>query len=100
MSKGITQRQWLNIVIIILSGLILVFMLLGRFMDQAVDESNARASTRVAAQKQIAQQLLQLRMIDFGFQRIILIQSEWHVEPKSSLSKKPLKNSLPGGRKS
>ncbi len=87
MSKGITQSQWLNIVIIVISGLILAFMLIGRFMNQAVDESHIEQST---------QQSLRLTRIDFGGQQIILQPLEkssqpalkWSVKPVSSLSAK------------
>lgn len=33
------QKQWLNIVIIVISALILMFMLIGRFMNRAVEEA-------------------------------------------------------------
>jgi len=38
------QRQWLNVIIIVISALILLFMLIGRFMSKAVDEAEQKAS--------------------------------------------------------
>jgi len=38
------QKQWLNIVIIVISAMILVFMLIGRFMNRAVEDADRRAS--------------------------------------------------------
>ncbi len=99
MSKGITQSQWLNIVIMVISGLILAFMLLGRFMNRAVDEFDDRESgAKIISSQLINQQLLQLNRIDFGTLRMTLDQprqslqpiSKWSVAPMNSLSAKEI----------
>jgi len=81
------QQQWLNLIIITISGLILAFVLLGRFLDpdkNKIEEVSAP---------------MELRLIDFGAQRLVYnpqgMTSEqpdsWTVYPESSLSKNEIK---------
>lgn len=99
MNKGMTQSQWLNIVIIIISALILAFTLIGRFMDRAVDDSDARQIVAEDSRHQISEPTMQLTSIDFGTLRIFLKPQEAHsklaligsVEPKGALTEKQIK---------
>ncbi len=93
MSKGLKQKQWLNIIIIVISGLILAFTLIGRFMNSAVDEYEVREKARnlAAEEEQITRQSLQLKTIDFGFLRITnkantAANPEWVAEPRELIS--------------
>lgn len=78
MAKGITERQWLNLVIIIISALILAFMLLGRFLNVAVDRSDEREIKRLEQPPLITFEKPQLVMIDFGLKKVVLnAENQW-----------------------
>ena len=74
MPKYSLQNSWLNIVIITISGLVLAFTLLGRFMDSA---------TQLPASPPESNQQLKVNIIgiDFGSQKIRYQAMQWQVEP-------------------
>ncbi len=86
MAKGITERQWLNLVIIIISALILAFMLLGRFLNVAVDQSSEREQQRLEYPPLIIEEKphkLKLTMIDFGlYEAFLNSEDQWVEENK------------------
>lgn len=98
MSKVIRQKQSLNLVIIIISALVLAFMLIGRFMERSVEQSNARDESRLKSDQQYAAmnnfESIQLNEIDFGLQSIRFRSlekakktvMEWQVLPELSMS--------------
>jgi len=94
-----TQSQWLNIVIIVISALVLGFTLIGRFVDHAVDKSDARQIIAADGGQQISAPALQLTSIDFGTLQIFLKRQEAHsrfaligsVEPTGVLTKQQIK---------
>lgn len=102
MSKGISQSQWLNIVIIIISALVLAFTLIGRIMDNAVDETNARQIAATNDSRQVGVPVMQLSSVDFGTLRITSKQQKnrqklvliWSTEPKGVLTQKQIKTLL------
>jgi len=70
MTKATKQQTWLNIIIIVLSGLILAFTLLGRFMSTEEQKLTANELNGAASQFQIVS-------IDFGSIQIRKIDSKW-----------------------
>ena len=83
MSKGLTQRQWLNMVIIIISALILAFMLIGQVMNKSVDKVAGNV------EQTPFRQIMSLREIDFGSQKLVLqtkSATSWTVIPNNSLT--------------
>ncbi|MBV1910976.1 MAG: hypothetical protein KUG78_16875 [Kangiellaceae bacterium] len=79
MSKGINQKSWLNIVIIVVSGLILAFTLLGRFMDRSTLPTDR--PTQVGQEKGY-----QIARLDFGAFRLIKKNSIWRFIPADNLN--------------
>jgi len=81
------QQQWLNVIIIIISALILAFVLLGRFLDPDRNKIEDVSAP------------LELRLIDFGAQRLSYKPQNmegaqldgWSVYPESSLSADEIK---------
>jgi hypothetical protein len=83
MAKGITNKQWLNLVIIIISALVLAFMLLGRFFNIAVEQSHKREKSRLGQPSLIIKEkpnILKLVMIDFGLNKVVLNAEELWVD--------------------
>lgn len=76
MSKGITQKNWLNIVIIVISGLVLTFTLLGKFMDREVNRQIIESKER---------QSFQIAVIDFGAFKLINQDPVWSVVPSTNI---------------
>ena len=70
MAKTTKQQTWLNIIIIVLSGLILAFTLLGRFMTTEEQKITANGGSGAANQFQIVS-------IDFGSIQVKKIDSRW-----------------------
>jgi len=67
-SKPISkQSRWLNIIIIVISAMILVFMLLGRFLGSGLDEKPSQALP-----------LPNLRLIDFGSLQLVNENKRWY----------------------
>lgn len=99
MSKGVTQSQWLNLVIIIISALVLAFTLIGRFMHKAADEAGARQSIVEDTHQQISEPMMQLMSIDFGTLRISQAKNKdrsksgvtWSAEPKGAMTQQRIK---------
>jgi len=82
------QQQWLNVIIIVISALILAFVLLGRFLDPDKNKIEDVSAP------------LELRLIDFGTQRLTYEPQNkaagellgWSVYPQSSLSTDEIKS--------
>lgn len=99
MGKRISQSQWLNIVIIVISALVLAFTLIGQFMHQAVDESDASKIVAANDSLQVSVPTIQLTSIDFGTLRISREQQKnqsklafsWSVLPKGGLTQQQIK---------
>ncbi len=95
MAKGVTQSQWLNIIIIIISALVLAFMLMGKWMDGSTKQPN------------LEKQEIALNKIDFGRFQLLLKNKQnintqleskktnnetlWVVQPSSALSNSDIK---------
>lgn len=99
MAKKTAEKQWLNVVIIVISALILAFTLLGNLMNRAEDSSTENEQQSVQNQPLSAEHdrsmsaktpSLQLRMIDFGEQKVILGHSKWQLSPNFNLSDRKL----------
>ena len=107
MGKGIAHSQWLNIVIIIISALVLAFTLIGRIMDNAVDESDARQIVATDDSQQVNVPVMQLISVDFGNLRMTGKQQKidsklgliWSTEPNGILSQKQIKTLLDSWQK-
>jgi hypothetical protein len=85
MSNKNNQKQWLNIVIITISTLILALTLLGRFIEKGVDKAEnklAAQSSEQSAQQAITEEASNhLVKIDFGRYQWSLIEKEWRAAP-------------------
>lgn len=85
MSGKNNQKQWLNIVIITISTLILALTLLGRFIEKGVDKAENRLASE--SSKQTDQQSKaeaisnHLVKIDFGGYQWLLSDGEWRSIP-------------------
>jgi len=88
MAKQTKQQQWLNVIIISISALVLAFVLLGRFM-------NVSSPTKVEEPKNTgAASNIELRELDFGSQRLVLVKSSlnqlsdyvWQAIPNDSIT--------------
>ncbi len=107
MSKGVTQNQWLNIVIIIISALVLAFTLIGRFMDKTANESDTRQIAAVNDSLKMSVPSMQLTSIDFGTMRISRKRQKnqstlafaWFAKPKSSLNQTQINRLVDGWQK-
>lgn len=64
----LNQRNWLNIIIFTISALFLIFILLGKVLNQ---------STQTITTIQESQVQAELMQIDFGYMQITLHDSEW-----------------------
>lgn len=82
MAKPNPQKNWLNLVIIIVSGLILAFTLLGKFFESGVPAEPAVDSRQT--------QQFELVGIDFGELQLKKNSDRWTLLPKGSLDQKQL----------
>ncbi|MCF6192753.1 MAG: hypothetical protein L3J46_00260 [Kangiellaceae bacterium] len=76
------QSRWLNIIIIVISAMILVFMLLGRFLGSGLDEPSSQALP-----------LPNLRLIDFGSLKLVNESNRWQSDHFLNAKKNDKENS-------
>lgn len=65
--SGLNQRQWLNVIIIVMSAAFLLFVLLGKMLNQAADKQQAPAESSQ----------LELQKIDFGDFQVAKKDGQW-----------------------
>jgi hypothetical protein len=102
MGKVNIHKQWLNIVIITISALILALTLLGRFIGQGVDKAERSEERRVsnlqANEHRDSETNNALKMIDFGHYQLFQDNQKWLSTPDDFVSSKVIAETLESWR--
>lgn len=83
--SALNQRQWLNIIIIAISAAFLLFVLLGKMLNQSVEKQQVQESK--VEKKEIQKKQSELMQIDFGDFQLIKEKNQWKsIKKQLSLS--------------